>query len=112
MSYLGLVPSEHTTGQTAPAQGRSPRPAPGTPAGCWSRPPGTTAAARATARALTRRQAGQPRARRSRSPGSAQRRLHRTWQRLDSERGKRRTIVAVAVARELAGFCWAIASAD
>jgi transposase len=41
----------------------------------------------------------------------AQQRLHRTWQRLDSERGKRRTIVAVAVARELAGFCWAIAKA-
>jgi hypothetical protein len=26
--------------------------------------------------------------------------------------GKRRTIVAVAVARELAGFCWATANAD
>ena len=43
---------------------------------------------------------------------NAQQRLHRTWQRLDSQRGKRRTIVAVAVARELAGFCWAIATAD
>jgi transposase len=42
----------------------------------------------------------------------AQQRLHRTWRRLDAERGKRRTIVAVAVARELAGFCWAIANAD
>jgi transposase len=42
----------------------------------------------------------------------AQQRLHRTWRRLDTERGKRRTIVAVAVARELAGFCWAIARAD
>ncbi len=52
----------------------------------------------------------------------AQQRLHRTWQRLDHERGKRRTIVAVAVAvaaavavavaRELAGFCWAAANAD
>ena len=31
---------------------------------------------------------------------------------LEGERGKRRTIVAVAVARELAGFCWAIAKAD
>ena len=39
----------------------------------------------------------------------AQQRLHRTWQRLDGARGKRRTLVAVAVARELAGFCWAIA---
>jgi len=27
-------------------------------------------------------------------------------------RGKRRTIVAAAVARELAGFCWALADAD
>jgi transposase len=58
-------------------------------------------------RVLERRQQGQP-------PEvcaiswQAQRRLHRTWRRLDSERGKRRTLVAVAVARELAGFCWAI----
>jgi hypothetical protein len=29
-----------------------------------------------------------------------------------SARGKRRTIVAVAAARELTGFCWAIATAD
>ena len=29
-----------------------------------------------------------------------------------SERGKRRTLVAVAVARELAGFCWAVTTAD
>ena len=42
---------------------------------------------------------------------AAQRRLHRTWRRLD-ERGKRRTIVAVAVARELAGFCWALAQSE
>jgi hypothetical protein len=32
----------------------------------------------------------------------AQQRLHRTWRRLGAER---RTLVAVAVARELAGFC-------
>ncbi len=38
---------------------------------------------------------------------SAQRRLHRTWTRLET-RAKRRTIIAVAAARELAGFCWAI----
>jgi transposase len=38
---------------------------------------------------------------------SAQRRLHRTWARLEA-RTKRRTIIAVAAARELAGFCWAI----
>ena len=38
---------------------------------------------------------------------SAQRRLHRTWTRLE-QRSKRRTIIAVAAARELVGFCWAI----
>jgi len=27
------------------------------------------------------------------------------------QRGKRRTIIAVAAARELAGFCWAISTA-
>jgi hypothetical protein len=38
----------------------------------------------------------------------AQQRLHRLWRRLDVERGKRKTLVAVAIARHLAGFCWAI----
>jgi hypothetical protein len=27
-------------------------------------------------------------------------------------RGKRRTLIAVAVARELAGFCWSIAQVE
>ena len=40
------------------------------------------------------------------------RQLYRTWQRLDAQRGKRRTIVAVAAGRELAGFCWAVTTAD
>ena len=61
--------------------------------------------------ALKRRQAGQD-AHIIALSWKAQQRLHHTWRRLDSERGKRRTIVAVAVARELAGFCWAIANAD
>jgi transposase len=60
---------------------------------------------------LKRRQTGQP-AHVIAISWQAQRRLHRTCQRLDSERAKRRTIVAVAVARELAGFCWATANAD
>ena len=38
----------------------------------------------------------------------AQQRLHHLWRRLDEQRGKRRMIVAVAVARQLAAFCWAI----
>lgn len=59
-------------------------------------------------RALQRRRQGQPAAVCDRADQSA-RRLHQRWQALES-RGKRRTIVAVAVARELAGHCWALAT--
>jgi transposase len=109
MSYLGLVPSESTTGQqrrlgsitkTGSGHGRRllveaawhyrPRPNLG--------------------KALTERQADQPPAAVAVS-WTAQKRLHRTWHRLE-QRGKRRTIIAVAAARELAGFCWAIARAE
>src|SRR2546428_9769522 len=57
---------------------------------------------------LERRRAGQPAAVRARADASA-RRLHRRWQALE-RRGKPRTLVAVAVARELAGHCWALAT--
>jgi transposase len=39
-------------------------------------------------------------------------RLHRRWANLNSRRGLRSTIVAVAVARELAGWCWSLAVMD
>ena len=39
-------------------------------------------------------------------------RLHRRWLNLESRRGLRSTIVAVAVARELAGWCWSLAVMD
>jgi transposase len=110
MSFLGLVPSESSSGERR-RQGAI------TKAGSeharrllveaawhYRRPP-------AKSRALERRQDGQPQHVCAIS-WQAQRRLHRTWQRLDAERGKRRTVVAVAVARELAGFCWAAATAD
>lgn len=58
--------------------------------------------------ALERRRQGQPAAVRARADAST-RRLHARWHALES-RGKRRTIVAVAVARELAGHCWALAT--
>jgi transposase len=57
---------------------------------------------------LARRRQGQPAAVRAQADRSA-RRLHQRWQALE-RRGKRRTIVAVAVARELAGHCWALAT--
>ena len=110
MSYLGLIPSEDSSGQTR-RLGSITKTGPGhgrrllvEAAWHYRRPP-------RKGDALKRRQAGQP-AHVLAISWQAQQRLHRTWQRLDRERGKRRTVVAVAVARELAGFCWAAANAD
>lgn len=105
MSYVGLVPSESTTGQqrrlgsltkTGSAHARRllieaawhyrPRPRIG--------------------KTLADRHDDQP-AEAIAISWSAQQRLHRTWARLE-QRSKRRTIIAAAVARELAGFAWAI----
>jgi transposase len=61
-------------------------------------------------RALERRQQRQPAGVIAVS-WSAQRRLTATWRRLLAK-GKRPTVVAVAVARELAGFCWAITTSQ
>ncbi len=110
MSYLGLVPSENTTGEKrrqgsiTKSGSRHARRLLVEAAWHYRRVPrkGT---------ALRRRQEGQPQAVCAIS-WKAQQRLHRSWVRLDSERGKRRTLCAVAVARELAGFCWAVATAD
>ena len=110
MSYLGLVVSEDSSGerrrqgQITKTGSRHARRLLVEAAWHYRRPPrrGTT---------LQRRQAGQD-AHIIALSWKAQQRLHQRWRRLDTERGKRRTIVAVAVARELAGFCWAIATAD
>jgi transposase len=110
MSYVGLVPTEHSTGGTR-RQGHITKTGSSharrlliEAAWHYRRPPrlGST---------LERRQEGQ-------DPlvvaiaWKAQQRLHHLWRRLDLKRGKRKTIVAVAVARHLAGFCWAIANAN
>jgi hypothetical protein len=57
---------------------------------------------------LARRRHGQPAAVRARADLSS-RRLHDRWHALE-QRGKRRTVVAVAVARELVAHCWALAT--
>jgi transposase len=110
MSYLGLVPSEYSSGQTR-RQGaitktgsRHARRLLVEAAWHYRRPPriGTK---------LQRRQADQPQVAVAIS-WKAQQRLHQIWRRLDHQRGKRRTIVAVAVARHLAGFCWAITNTN
>lgn len=110
MNYLGLTPSENSTGQQrrqgaiTKSGSRHARRLLIEAAWHYRRPP-------AIGNPLKRRQHGQ-------EPPiialawKAQQRLHRTWRRLDTERGKRRTIAAVAVARELAGFIWAIATTD
>jgi transposase len=105
MSYVGLVPSESTTGQqrrlgsiTKTGSGHARRLL---VEAAWHY--------RKTPRiskALTDRHDGQP-AEAIAIAWSAQRRLHRTWTRLEAK-GKRRTLIAVAAARELAGFCWSI----
>ena len=60
--------------------------------------------------ALERRRDGQPPEVQAQADRSA-RRLHARWHALEG-RGKRRTVVAVAVARELAGHCWALATME
>jgi transposase len=106
MSYVGLVPSENTTGSqrrlgaiTKTGSGHARRLLVEAAWHYRKRP--------RIAKALTERHDGQP-AQAVAVAWSAQQRLHRTWTRLEA-RAKRRTIIAVAAARELAGFCWAIA---
>jgi transposase len=110
MNYLGLVPAENSSGETR-RQGqitktgsRHARRLLVEAAWHYRRPPrlGTT---------LERRQDGQPQAVTA-IAWKAQQRLHHLWRRLEGKRGKRKTIVAVAVARQLAGFVWAITNTD
>ena len=107
MSYLGVVPSEHSSG-TQRRQGSI------TKSGSqharrllveaawhYRQPPRIS-------EPLRRRQAGADPSTIALS-WKAQRRLHHLWTRMQA-RNKRRTIIAVAAARELAGFCWAIST--
>jgi transposase len=105
MSYTGLVPSEHSTGEqrrlgaiTKTGSGHARRLLVEAAWHYRKRP--------AVGKALAERHQDQP-AQAIAIAWSAQQRLHRTWQRLE-QRAKRRTIIAVAAARELAGYCWSI----
>ena len=108
--YLGIVPSENTTGQQR-RQGAITK-------------AGSTHARRllieaayhyqrhpAIGQTLERRQRGQS-AQIINIAWRAQRRLNARWRQLKHARKKPNGIVAVAIARELAGFCWEIALAD
>jgi transposase len=109
-AYLGLVPAEASSGVRR-VQG------PITKAGntharrllveaAWHhrRP------SRVPSRALRQRRAAVSPAIRARAQ-QADTRLHHRWTHLDA-RGKRTTITAVAIARELAGWCWSLAITD
>ncbi len=109
-AYLGLVPSEHQSGER---HARGPISKAGNSharrllvEAAWHQ-----RTARLRSAELERRRIGQrpevvARAR------AAERRLHRRWVHLAERRGLRSTIVAVAVARELAGWCWSLAVMD
>jgi transposase len=107
--FLGLTPSEHSSGERR-RQGAI------TKTGnsharrllveaAWHqrRPPRLSVT-------LERRRTGKPLAVRAQAERSA-RRLHGRWHALEA-RGKPRSIVVVAVARELAGHCWVIATME
>jgi transposase len=106
--YLGIVPSERTSGQQR-RQGSITK-------------AGSTHARRllieaayhyrrhpAIGKTLERRQRGQP-PQIINIAWRAQRRLNARWRQLKHARNKPNGIVAVAIARELAGFCWEIAT--
>jgi transposase len=109
-AYLGLVPSErqsgarHVRGPITKAGNSHARRLLVEAAWHHRRP------LRASA-PLERRRAGQ-------RPEVAERaeragvRLHRRWAHLEGRRGLRSTVVATAVARELAGWCWSLAVMD
>jgi len=109
-AYLGLVPSESQSG-TRHARG------PITKAGnsharrllveaAWHhRQPLRTSVA------IEARRMGQRPEVRARAEQAGVR-LHHRWHHLEHRRGVRSTIVAVAVARELAGWCWSLAVMD
>jgi transposase len=105
-SYLGLVPSEASSGGRR-VQGPITKTGNGHARrllveAAWHhrRPYRPT-------RELLRRQDGQSGVVRQRAD-QGNRRLHRRWAHMDG-RGKRSTITAVAIARELAGWCWSLA---
>jgi hypothetical protein len=107
-SYLGIVPSEHTTGQQrrlgsiTKAGSTHARRLLIEAAHHYRRGP-------AVSEKLERRQRGQ-------APEiiniswKAQRRLNARWRQLKDTRRKPGAIVAIAIARELAAYCWEIAT--
>ena len=109
-AYLGLVPIEHQSGErhtragiTKSGNGHARRLL--VEAAWHQRRPIRPS------RELERRRQLAPAHVRSRAE-RAERRLNARWRHLEGARGLRRTIVAVAVAREMAAHCWDLAVMD
>jgi hypothetical protein len=106
-AYLGLVPTESQSGAR---HGRGPitkgrqlaRP-PASGRGCLAHRQPLRASA-----AIERRRTGRRPEVRARAERAGVR-LHQRWVHLERRRGLRSTVVATAVARELAGWCWSLA---
>ena len=108
-AFVGLVPSEYSSGGSR-AQGPITKTGNSTCADCWSRRPGTTAPVTSPAAELRRRWDLAPATARARGD-AGNRRLHQRWVRF-LDRRKRPTVATVAIARELAGWCWSLAIMD
>jgi transposase len=108
--FLGIVPSEHTS-DIKRRQGAITKAGPGHARRLLVEAAHHYARQPAIGPTLARRQDGQdPRV--IEIAWRAQRRLHQRWQHLRGERKKPAGVVAIAVARELAGFLWEAATLD
>jgi transposase len=105
-SYLGLVPSEASTGGRR-VQGPITKTGNGHARRLLVEAAWHHRRRYRPTRELLRRQQGQSAAVRHRAD-QGNRRLHHRWKHMD-DRGKRSTVSAVAIARELAGWCWSLA---
>jgi transposase len=108
--FLGIVPSEHTS-DTKRRQGAITKAGPPHARRLLVEAAHHYRAQPRVGATLTRRQHGQdPRI--IAIAWRAQRRLHQRWQHLHDQRRKPSGVVAIAVARELAGFLWEAATLD
>jgi transposase len=107
MAYLGLVPSEHSSGASQ-RRGRITRAGNSHVRHVLVQAAWHYRHAPKVTRALEKRQDGQPQAVTD-VAWSAQQRLHGRYRKLAGRKGRQKAVIAVA--RELAGFVWALARA-
>lgn len=107
MGYLGLVPGERSTGEKV-RRGGITKAGSGRDGTCWSRAPGLIGIRQKSARESSTSLEQAPSKVRE-IAWKAQSRLTSRYRML-ATRGKRTTVVCTAIARELTGFMWAVAT--